>query len=509
MPIGKPGSPSRSRTASPPANTALGIKASLVHADGSRFRAKISEIAPSPRNVRETWEWEEVEFQEFAANLREVGQIQDGAVASVEVYLGKWPDDASAFGAEIRWVLIAGERRWRAAQANGDEDMPVVLRNEMVLKGDRALLSENQWRRGFSPLQEGQLYARIREEEGLSYAQIAAELGRSNPGATKAEISKRVRLYEDFPEGEARRDIHRGKLGVEPAYHLLTQLADAEMIERAYALMGAEGITARRAVERLIGAGDVSSAKRSQELAADPGSGPEAAEGVSSAKRPGAEEPPAGEPGVSSAKRSQELAADPGSGPEAAEGVSSAKRPGAEEPPAGEPGVSSAKRSQELAADPGSGPEAAEGVSSAKRRRSNHETVARLKAGQRLLAARVYKTPDDVTLRLAQTLIVDANKQYLSVAATLLGFDAEDQQLASGPRPGFLAYLSASDDDTFLVRVADAVALAALELDYRDADPQTWDERHADYLRQLQEHADYQPTTAEAKFLSSPGVRHE
>ena len=427
MPIGKPGSPSRSRTASPPANTALGIKASLVHADGSRFRAKISEIAPSPRNVRETWEWEEVEFQEFAANLREVGQIQDGAVASVEVYLGKWPDDASAFGAEIRWVLIAGERRWRAAQANGDEDMPVVLRNEMVLKGDRALLSENQWRRGFSPLQEGQLYARIREEEGLSYAQIAAELGRSNPGATKAEISKRVRLYEDFPEGEARRDIHRGKLGVEPAYHLLTQLADAEMIERAYALMGAEGITARRAVERLIGAGDVSSAKRSQELAADPGSGPEAAEGVSSAKR----------------------------------------------------------------------------------RRSNHETVARLKAGQRLLAARVYKTPDDVTLRLAQTLIVDANKQYLSVAATLLGFDAEDQQLASGPRPGFLAYLSASDDDTFLVRVADAVALAALELDYRDADPQTWDERHADYLRQLQEHADYQPTTAEAKFLSSPGVRHE
>ena len=468
MPIGKPGSPSRSRTASPPANTALGIKASLVHADGSRFRAKISEIAPSPRNVRETWEWEEVEFQEFAANLREVGQIQDGAVASVEVYLGKWPDDASAFGAEIRWVLIAGERRWRAAQANGDEDMPVVLRNEMVLKGDRALLSENQWRRGFSPLQEGQLYARIREEEGLSYAQIAAELGRSNPGATKAEISKRVRLYEDFPEGEARRDIHRGKLGVEPAYHLLTQLADAEMIERAYALMGAEGITARRAVERLIGAGDVSSAKRSQELAADPGSGPEAAEGVSSAKRPGAEEPPAGEPGVSSAKRSQELAADPGSGPEAAEGVSSAKR-----------------------------------------RRSNHETVARLKAGQRLLAARVYKTPDDVTLRLAQTLIVDANKQYLSVAATLLGFDAEDQQLASGPRPGFLAYLSASDDDTFLVRVADAVALAALELDYRDADPQTWDERHADYLRQLQEHADYQPTTAEAKFLSSPGVRHE
>ncbi|MER5649719.1 ParB N-terminal domain-containing protein [Streptosporangium sp. NPDC002524] len=481
MPIGRPGSPSRDRTAaSPQANKALGINASLVTADGSRFPAKLSEIAPSPRNVREKWEWEETEFQEFAANLKEVGQVQDGVVASVEVYLGKWPGDAGAFGPETRWVLIAGERRFRAAVANGDEDMPVVLRNEMVLKGDRALLSENQWRRSFSPLQEGQLYARIRAEEGLSYAQIAAELGRSNPGATKAEISKRVRLYEDFPEGEARRDIHRGRLGVEPAYHLLTQLGDPQMIEQAYALMGAEGLTARRAVERLTGTGGVSSAKRSPEPAADPGSTPETAEGVSSAKRSEAEDPTAGEPTVSSAKRSPEPAADPGSGPQGS-----------------------------VAAEPGSTPETAEGVSPAKRRRSNHETVARLKAGQRLLTARVYKTPDDVTLRLAQTLIVDANKQYLSVAATLLGFDAEDQQLASGPRPAFLAYLSASEDDTFLVRVADAVALAAVELDYRDADSRAWDERHADYLRQLQEHADYQPTTAETEFLSSPGVRHE
>lgn len=99
----------------------MGIKSSLVRVDGQRFMAPLAEVAPSPRNVREEWEWEDEEFFAFADNVRQVGLIQDCAVAAVQSFLERHPEHTSRFGPDVHWVLIAGGAALpvRSAQRRG------------------------------------------------------------------------------------------------------------------------------------------------------------------------------------------------------------------------------------------------------------------------------------------------------------------------------------------------------------------------------------------------------
>ncbi|WP_440073272.1 ParB/RepB/Spo0J family partition protein [Streptosporangium sp. OZ121] len=490
MPRGKAGATKQGRpTDAPRPTAALSIQASLVVVEGTRFPAKLSRIAPSPRNVREEWEWEAEDFKQFSRNVRSVGQIQDGVVCTIARYLETWPEDADRFGEQLEkidFVLIAGERRYRSHLANGDEEMTVVLRDSILSRGDFAFLSENQHRANFSPLQEGKLYARIMSERGMSYAEIAAELGEApeNVASNKTKISKRVRLYKDFPPGPdtppgpARMAIHRGELGVEPAYYLLTQLGDnPELIEQAYATMRANGLSAQQVVKRLT---DVTADEPSPQAAVPARvEDAEEAENAPQSRTPGeSTSPPAAlDDGVSSTKH---LDAEGRGEPEhtlttpPVSSLSPAKRSGA----------------------------SADAVSPAKRRRVRQETAARLSAGQRLIAARSYKAPDEITGRLATALISSVSAQYLTVAISLAGFDAHESSAASpASRTAYLESLSSGDDPSSLVRIADAVALVVVEMRLRADSPETWAEPQAAYLRELVHHAGYEPTPEEAAFL--------
>lgn len=222
--------------------------------EGQRFNARIVEIARNPRNVREDWEYEGEEFEEFRTNLAQVGGIQDPAVCTVQAYCELYPQYDGTFPDQVRYVLLAGERRYMGQKSNGAEEIPVVLRNALLAQGDLIFLGENGRRKDFSPIQEGQIYLRIHEESGLTYEEIAAKVGAANPkSVSKSVVSKRIRLFKKL-QGDARQAVARRELDAESAYKLLLAFDDdPELVERARRLMLDNNLKAEAAIKEIKG----------------------------------------------------------------------------------------------------------------------------------------------------------------------------------------------------------------------------------------------------------------
>jgi ParB family transcriptional regulator, chromosome partitioning protein len=89
------------------------------------------------------------------------------------------------------YELIAGERRWRAAQEAGVERLPAVVREAADRDALLLGLVENVAREELSPVEEARAYAVLLDEFGLSLGDVAERVGRSKPA-----ISNRMRLLE-------------------------------------------------------------------------------------------------------------------------------------------------------------------------------------------------------------------------------------------------------------------------------------------------------------------------
>jgi ParB family transcriptional regulator, chromosome partitioning protein len=117
--------------------------------------------------------------------------------------------------------IIAGERRWRAAQKAGLQRVPVVVRE--VADGDKQLLElaliENLQREGLNPIDEALAYQRLADEFSLTQEQIAAAVGKD-----RSSVANFMRLLK-LPE-EVRADLASGALSTGHARALLS-LPDA------------------------------------------------------------------------------------------------------------------------------------------------------------------------------------------------------------------------------------------------------------------------------------------
>ncbi len=263
------------------AATAGGVRGSALSSnrafnvvEGQRFNARISEIARNPRNVREDWEYEGEEFEEFRSNLAQVGGIQDPAVCTVQAYCEMYPQYEGSFPEQVRYVLLAGERRYMGQKKNGADEIPVVLRNSLLAQGDLIFLGENGRRKDFSPIQEGQIYLRIHEESGLTYEEIAAKIGSANPNSvSKSVVAKRIRLFKKL-QGPTRQAVARRELDAESAYKLLTAFKDdPELVELARLLMAEKNLKAEAAIDEVNGVSPAS-APESPESSATPDEAP-------------------------------------------------------------------------------------------------------------------------------------------------------------------------------------------------------------------------------------------
>jgi ParB family chromosome partitioning protein len=117
--------------------------------------------------------------------------------------------------------IIAGERRWRAAQKAGLQRVPVVVRD--VADGDKQLLElaliENLQREGLNPIDEASAYQRLVDDFSLTQEQIAAAVGKD-----RSSVANFLRLLK-LPE-EVRSDLASGALSTGHARALLA-LPDA------------------------------------------------------------------------------------------------------------------------------------------------------------------------------------------------------------------------------------------------------------------------------------------
>ncbi|MEE4270966.1 MAG: ParB/RepB/Spo0J family partition protein [Thermoanaerobaculales bacterium] len=97
------------------------------------------------------------------------------------------------------YLIIAGERRWRAASAAGVKTVPAVIRERVGPRDELALaLVENLQRRDLSPLEEARAFEHLRSEHGQSQADIAAAVGRDR--STIANALRLLRLPERVQE---------------------------------------------------------------------------------------------------------------------------------------------------------------------------------------------------------------------------------------------------------------------------------------------------------------------
>jgi ParB family transcriptional regulator, chromosome partitioning protein len=129
-------------------------------------RLPIELLKPNPRNPRRVFA--DAEIDELAASIRQRGIIQPILVRTIR-------------GASDAYEIIAGERRWRAAQRAGMHDVPVVL----LEVGDREALElaiiENVQRTDLNPLEEAMGYQALMEEFGHSQDELAKTVGKSRP----------------------------------------------------------------------------------------------------------------------------------------------------------------------------------------------------------------------------------------------------------------------------------------------------------------------------------------
>ncbi len=196
-----------------------GSAATQVAAPRSKtyFAAGIEELYPSPEQPRRRFD--EAKLTELADSMKAHGVI-------VPLVVRPRPEGG--------YFLIAGERRWRAAQRAGLHDVPVVVQDiEQGVALERALV-ENIQRADLGPLEEAMAYHRLSEEFGLTQEAIAERIGKD-----RSTIANSIRLLKLPPA--VRQLVEDERLSMGHARALLALDEPAE-IERA----------ARQVVERQL-----------------------------------------------------------------------------------------------------------------------------------------------------------------------------------------------------------------------------------------------------------------
>ncbi|MER5700494.1 ParB/RepB/Spo0J family partition protein [Micromonospora sp. NPDC002296] len=194
---------------------------------GARFaEIPVDAIMPNPKQPRQVFDEEALE--ELKTSIQEVGFLQPIVVRALD---GE------------KYELVMGERRWRAAQAVGRENIPAIIRDTRDDAMLRDALLENIHRANLNPLEEAAAYQQLLEEFGATHEELARRIGRSRP-----QISNTIRLL-NLPAPVQRR-VAAGVLSAGHARALLS-LDEAEAQEQLALRIVAEGLSVR-ATEEIV-----------------------------------------------------------------------------------------------------------------------------------------------------------------------------------------------------------------------------------------------------------------
>jgi ParB family chromosome partitioning protein len=184
-------------------------------ATGELLELPVTLIKPNPSQPRTTFDPDALAA--LAASIEASGVVQPLLVRPL---------------ADGSYELVAGERRWRAAQQAGLEKVPAVVRDQAEPERLQAALIENMVREDLSPVEEAKACAALVEDLGLTKEELARRVGRSRPA-----VSNLIRLLE-LPD------------------EALDMLQSGELSEgHGRALLGANGNDVRRRLAREAVAG--------------------------------------------------------------------------------------------------------------------------------------------------------------------------------------------------------------------------------------------------------------
>jgi ParB family transcriptional regulator, chromosome partitioning protein len=180
---------------------------SSVERPRAQRRLPTSALRPNARNPRRSFA--AAELEELAASLRERGIIQPIVVRSLR-------------GVPDGYEIIAGERRWRAAQRAGLHEVPVVVIEATDAEALQLAIIENVQRADLNPLEEAEGYRALMEEFHNSQEEIAKIVGKS-----RSYIANTLRLLK-LPDA-VKAYIQDGKLTAGHARMLIGE-ANAEQL---------------------------------------------------------------------------------------------------------------------------------------------------------------------------------------------------------------------------------------------------------------------------------------
>jgi ParB family transcriptional regulator, chromosome partitioning protein len=145
-----------------------------VGAAGELRELPVGLIKPNPNQPRTNFDAEALAA--LAASIEASGVVQPLLVRPL-------PDGS--------YELVAGERRWRAAQEAGLEKVPAVVRDQAEAERLQAALIENMVREDLNPVEEARACAALVDDLGLTKEELARRVGRSRPA-----VSNLIRLLE-------------------------------------------------------------------------------------------------------------------------------------------------------------------------------------------------------------------------------------------------------------------------------------------------------------------------
>ena len=184
----------------------------------------VSVSSLSPNRFQPRSDFDDVGMEELTESIRQQGIVQPVVVTPA---------------ADDQFTIIAGERRWRAAQRAGLDEIPVIVKE---VDDDRQLLElalvENLQRADLNAIEEAEAFRSLQQAFGLSQEQIGIQVGRSRAG-----VSNALRLL-GLPE-EIRDMMRGGQLTAGQARPLLSVTDPEEQLALAQRAVS-EGLSARQ-----------------------------------------------------------------------------------------------------------------------------------------------------------------------------------------------------------------------------------------------------------------------
>jgi ParB family chromosome partitioning protein len=177
------------------------------------FLCPIEELKPHSKQPRQTFN--DAKMSELVASIKEKGVIQPLVV--------RRHDDI--------YQIIAGERRWRAAQKAGLKEVPVVIQDVSEDWALEMALIENIQREDLNPIEEAEAYRHLMESFDLSQEEVAKRVGRE-----RSTVTNMLRLLK-LP-GKIRSDVIVGQLTMGHARALLGLDEDEDILEARDQVVG-------------------------------------------------------------------------------------------------------------------------------------------------------------------------------------------------------------------------------------------------------------------------------